>query len=222
MAKVNPDGSFRGKVGHLIYSSWKGTPTVREESTNINRPNTIGQQSQTTRIRMASNLIGALSPILKTGFQAPKTCKTGMNEARSYFYKNVVAGTFPNQYIDYEKVMVSRGVIPAPFDLTVEFAERQLTLTWNTSISNPLTRHEDFMAVVFFYPGLINPNTKESTARLFYNKQTARRRDGTVTVMVPDNHPMPSHCWIFFYNPEKAVAESQLKVSNSVYLGIMG
>lgn len=219
MAKFHKNGTIRGRIGNFVYSAWKNTGTIKAMPTKVKRPNTIGQRSQTSRIRMASHLIGELFPILKTGYQAPKVCQTGMNEARSYFYRNIVVGTYPDQYIDYSKVIVSRGQIPAPFDLTVAFAERQLTLTWNTSIRNPLTRKEDFMAVMFFYPGIYNPKNKTSTAKLFYDKQTARRKDGTVTVTVPNDHPMPSHCWIFFYNPEKATGESQHKISDSIYLG---
>lgn len=232
MARVKNDGSLRGKVANLVYTGWKDTNVVRVDPDNVKRPNTDAQLAQNMKIKLASNFLRHISPVLKIGYQAPQRCKTGMNEARSWFYKNIVAGIYPGQYIDYSKVIVSRGLISPPVDVAVSRDGTQLTFTWNTATSNKYSSRKDFLAVLLFSPGnsgsdqvssaaepsIGMPSDSEPSSPMkFYDLRAASRIDGMATISMPESMTAPLHAWVFFYNPDRDTDENQAKISDSVY-----
>lgn len=209
MAK-NKNGKLSGTIGNLIHYENNGEQCIRIKGAEYNDANTEVQQSHRGKIRQSGQFLKECKRIIKIGFQASDK-NNYFNEANSYMYYNCFRREDSKDYLDFSKVKISRGNIPAPEDCSIVLSGNKLEIKWR-----PYNKYERAFksdhAVVMLY---------DSEGKSHNFTEAALRSDSSAQIEIPKNAIYPLHVWMFFHNPGFNVGESKDKISDSVYLGII-
>ncbi len=209
MAKGNPFKA-KGRIGNLVFYNLKGEDLIRVIPANVHNPNTTAQSNHRTKVKLASKFLKTMNEFIKIGYQAT-SADYPANEARQYLIKNCFNITPAGPVLDYKKVLIARGDIPAPLEYKMSVEANSASISWKTSTRDTVKRQDDRAMVAMFME-----DGEKSTSELMHTP--AHRRDGSVTVTIP-SHTVPAQIWMFFYNAEEEVGKSRKNISDSVWLG---
>lgn len=209
MATGNPYRA-KGSIGNLTFYRLKDKDVVRIKPAHVTNPRTTAQTNHRMKIKLASRLLKSMHSFIQIGYQET-SLDYPANEARQYVMKNCFDITDNGPVIDYSKVLISRGSIAKPEDISFVSDDDMVEISWKTPAKGDYTNGEDrFMIAMFMDEG------EYGKSELIVSP--ARRNDGTTTAKIPD-HSAPVQIWAFFYNAEAAVGESRKKISDSVWIG---
>lgn len=111
MAKgININSKFRGKLGAVVYSVNTGVQIAREYNPQVKNPNTMSQMNQRSRLKLASQLAAALSPVIAIP-------REGLVSPRNLFIKgnmDFVSANEGQAMISYENIQLTKGVAGLP------------------------------------------------------------------------------------------------------------
>lgn len=111
MAKgINLNSKFRGKLGAVVYSVNTGVQIAREYNPQVKNPNTMSQMNQRSRLKLASQLAAALSPVIAIP-------REGLVSPRNLFIKgnmDFVSANEGQAMISYENIQLTKGVAGLP------------------------------------------------------------------------------------------------------------
>jgi hypothetical protein len=206
-------GKFRGKIGRIVVCRWRNKFTARQAPSTFSVSRSPEQLDIRQKMGKVSNFLKMFSAEIKIGWSSGSRQKTPFGDAVSYHMRHAVAGGYPDYYIDFQKVIPSRGrgIIDGGFrPMALPAADCSVKVSWIISNStDEITRPEDHLVLIFF-----DEHLKEGSVRSICYENCARREDLTVTVGLPElcmNHPL--HAYMFF------VSEDHKLASKSEYLG---
>lgn len=203
-------GGFRGKVGTVVGSFWKGKPVMRAY---VYRPQSIGSTAQElirTRFSSIGKMAALFTSILNRGLKNYANGKkiTPDNAFVKLNWRMVSATVPGTATIDYTGIKIAQGPLTGvifgepdfdnPLEVTVGFAPNTVADDADAS---------DLVYVVLYAPAL---NATLQAAPV-------RRSIGTVTVTVPASWNGTT-VKIYGYTVGEA-AKNMGKVSNSAYIG---
>ena len=136
-------GGFSGKVGTVVGSTWKSINYMRALAVSIHNPNTVKQQCQRGKFRMAAHFCKAAKPVIQNGFREYAFRQTPVNAAMSYLLRNAVEGCAENATLDFDKVRVSQGSLTAATDATVDVTGSKATFRWTDNSGTGDAKEED-------------------------------------------------------------------------------
>ena len=170
---------FRGKVGTVIGSTWKGKDVMRALPDTAGNKPSERQLAQQQRFGMIMGFLKLFMPLTRIGFRTNNREMTAQNAAVSYNLANAVEGTYPNQGIAYDKVMLSQGTLAAADALSAESTGRtSLTLSWHPGTGSSHDSPSDpVMAAVY------DPENGESLNFI----GCASRGDGEAQLTLPSD-----------------------------------
>jgi hypothetical protein len=202
MGKFNQGihGSFRGKVGKVVGSSWKGVEVVKALPKRKKTAATEQQAKQRAKFAKIGRLMRSMSKLLSTSYRDYAENMTGLNSAMQYNIKNALTGEYPDYGINYSKVLVSRGDLENEADAKATGGEGQVTFTWTDTTDQDSSGKPDDNAILVIYC--------EAQNKCIFRLRTATRKDGTATVNVPRFKGETVHTWLGFIS-EKEVADSR-------------
>lgn len=106
MARVTSlQGKAVGKVGSMVYSVVGGQMVAREYQPNVSNPNTQSQVDQRARLKLASQIAAALSPVIAIP-------KEGLKSSRNLFIKKNMGAIAANDgvaQVTYENLQLTAG-----------------------------------------------------------------------------------------------------------------
>jgi hypothetical protein len=106
-------GSFSGKIGPVVGSSWKGIDYMRSKPRQAENPKITQKQIiSRAKLSLASHFSKSMRELFAIGFREEAVNKTGTNCAVAYIVKNAIVGSHPALLIDCSKVLISRGILP--------------------------------------------------------------------------------------------------------------
>ena len=148
------NGAFSGKAGSFIGSSWKNVDYIKGIPKLSNKPATPKQLEQRQRFAIALAFLTPIRDLVNTGYKGPAGNKsTGMNMAMQHTLTNAIVGTYPDLSIDPELVIISKGSLQKPSDLTMLVtAETSLTLNWFVNLSKSCSFADDKLFVLIYHP----------------------------------------------------------------------
>src|SRR5689334_7200451 len=94
-----PIGKYRGKVGTIVGSNYKGQQIIRSVPDVSNVKPTGGQIVSRARFAVASALVKPMRELVAVTFKERSVNKTGYNAAVQYNLKNAVVGDYPDYSI---------------------------------------------------------------------------------------------------------------------------
>jgi hypothetical protein len=147
-------GKLSGKVGNLVFATWKGVPYIRSRPSG-NPSNTEAQQTQRSKFGETVKFVGRILPIIKAGFKWNTDRMPERNAAISYLMKNAVKGEKPDIWIDYPAVKVARGNLPVPQHVSAELSsDNNLVIDWTYNASLGTSRATDRVLALAYFPGI--------------------------------------------------------------------
>lgn len=191
-------GGFSGKVGTVIGSSWNGVDYMRGIPTHMANPQTAGQQNQRAKVALMMKFLSPLKELLRVGFKKQAVKMSPFNAAMSYNLAHAVTNTSPDFAIDFSKVLVSQGKLPAAVNPEVTSpATGQVEFSWQDNSSDKGALPND-RAVLLVY----NPEKGQAITLIDGNMRT----EGSQLITLPPAFAgVEVHCYIAFRNASQTV-----------------
>ena len=200
------NGTFSGKVGSVIGSSWRGINYLRGLGKKSKVPATALQRLQRDRFSKLVKFIVPLKELLDAGF-AGRNLK--LATAFSYAVKHnlemgAVSLTDPIE-LNYPAIQLSDGALFKPRGTKVEVTADLLTVTWKPNAME-FNGEPDDVARVLVY------NVNQEV--FFTPDAPADRQVGMATASLEDMEVGDEgHVWMFF------TSKDGKKVSRTAYVG---
>ncbi|HWV72484.1 MAG TPA: DUF6266 family protein [Pseudosphingobacterium sp.] len=200
------NGTFSGKVGSVIGSSWRGINYLRGLGKKSKVPATESQRLQRDRFSMLVKFIAPLKELLDRGF-AGRNLK--LATAFSYAVKHnmdmgAVSVTAPVE-LNYAALHLSDGRLFKPRGANVEVTADTLTVSWNPKEIEFNSKLNDVAHVLIY-------NVNQD---LFFTPDASSTRAmGVATAALEDmDGGDTGHVWMFFTSADGK------QISRTVYVG---
>lgn len=151
MAKFNNgvNGPFRGKLGTVVGSSWKGIPYMKSRPIRTKKA-TKGELANRARFKIAQQWLSPLLDYVRVGWKGYTPTVEGFIAAKSYLMKNAMEGTGTDSKIIPSKMLVSYGELPLSESISVKVIENnQLQFSWDTTIPQNASMYDQAMLLAY-------------------------------------------------------------------------
>lgn len=200
-------GGFSGTVGTVIGGTWKGITYMRSKATSTTNPRTEAQQVQRAKFALAVRFLRPCTDFIRTGYKNYAVKKTSSNAALSYILANAVTGSYPHFTIDPSRVLVSRGSLTTPVNVSVQAngPGSDVKISWDDNSAEGSARQTNRALAL-----IINSDKGE----VAYKTAGALRNAGEESLYIPVNWASDTvDVYLGF------ISENGMDVSNSVYGG---
>ncbi|WP_342327661.1 DUF6266 family protein [Pedobacter sp. FW305-3-2-15-E-R2A2] len=201
-------GGFHGRIGNLVGYTLNGKYIIRKIGRS-SKPLTPGRKANCQKMTLVNEILSPSLPAIQVGYRlaVAGTDKNEYNEAVSYNKKNALQGTYPNLSLDYSKVLLSMGTLPAAIHPTLSQTGDQITFNWEVTADQAYQYANDRAMLVVYFPDL-----KISRCDLL----GSRRIEGVHTLKIAQDHVNERmEAYISF------VKDNGRAVSDSMYAGAL-
>jgi hypothetical protein len=146
------NGNFRGKVGTVIGSSWKGKPYMKSLHSKRTIPPHKEEQRNRNKFAMAHHWLKPedVKEFVRAGFKGYSATVEGFLAAKSCLLKNAFTGEGESMAIDPSLAQVSYGQLPLPANITaVKTATNELQITWDAVDRYSEGAHDQLMILAY-------------------------------------------------------------------------
>lgn len=196
---------FTGKVGNKVTYLLNGQWVERTIGIN-NAPPTLLQKAIRAAVALVADLLRPVKGFIRAGFaiDAKGTLHSANNKAVSENIMNAVQGEYPDQYIDFTRVIFSKGKMPV-VKADVAVTESGLIFTWDKdSVLKGMQPSDRVMMIAYC------PEKKYA----FYEIDGARRWEGRdLLPMVKYHERVIIHTYVAF------MSATRKSISTSLYTG---
>ncbi len=198
-------GSFRGRVGTVVGTTWKGIEVMKIKNRKSTVKPTQKQIEQQARFAFIIRFVTPFSKLLELTFNSKAAQMTGINLAFRYNYKNALTGIYPAFGLDYTKVLVSKGdLLNANNPVAAAGTGGLVTFNW-TDNSGLAQANATDRAIMVVYCSELN--------RPVYITNGAVRSAGTDSINAGIFAGRTVETWLAF------ISEGETEVASSVYTG---
>lgn len=193
-----------GRVGDTVTYIRNGK-VVRRKIGKSSKPASPKQKNSRTKMRVYNDFFVPIQEFIAVGYSAEaKRTKSHPNGLfSSYTLINSIKGTYPNQEIDHEQVLISKGNLPATPNVQAEVTEDGVKFSWDSTLTSKKFRNDDRVMVLVFFP---ESNSAE------FDLIAAKRATGETYLQILKNEtPTIMETYISFISNKSA--------SNSIYTG---
>lgn len=198
-------GTFSGKVGSVIGSSWRSIHYMRGLSKKRTKPFTESQLAQQRRFGMMGRFLLPLRGLMEIGFANLDTSRATLFNLVMARNLPAVMGEYPDFSIDYAKIVFSNGSLLQPRNVAVSVAPGTATVSWNPA-TNKFNGHADDEMYPLLYDRELN---------LFYTSDDiVLRSDGEAEIPLDaDTVGHTAEVWLFNTSRDGTL------ISETVYAG---
>lgn len=200
-----PFGTITGKVGKTVCYNLKGQPVIRQIGVS-KKKSSEKQLASRQRFRVINKLLRPINGFINLGFmfEIIGTTHNQHNVATSNNMLQAIKGSYPDFEVEYSKVIVSKGKLPAARAATAIVTEVNITIGWEYDNNQDFSLRSDRLMALFFYP---------KTNSAIYFLSGAERSAGTQIFDIPayESEGRPEIYISFF-------AEDRLSVSDSIWV----
>ena len=148
-------GSFQGKVGTVIGSSWNGIEYMRSLGRRSNKTPTQKQLVQRAKFSLVTRFVNSMGRLLMISFRDTAIHMTGINSAFAYNFDHAIAGDYPDFSLDYARVLVSKGQLHnAVNPVALASGNGVVTVNWEDNSGTAMANAADKSIVVVYCPEL--------------------------------------------------------------------
>ena len=201
-------GHHNGKLGNLVFYTRRGVNVCRALARS-KKKGSGDQKINRKQMKVIMNLLKPLQGFIRIGFEhkSKDTIWNAFNLAVSHNKKHALIGEGLDIKVDYHKVLLSSGSLPATAEANIEKTEDGVLLNWDATIdtTNKAYGH-DMVLVVLYYPG-------SKGAVVYLNE--AKRKDGSLFIPITNKDRLdePTEAYMCFKSVDGE------RISDSVYLG---
>lgn len=157
MAKIKKGilGPLSGKLGPVIGSTWKGVSYLKTvpRTTAKNQTFTTKQLAHQAKFKFLHLWLTPFHPYVTIGFANLAKGLTEINMAFKINYTSALQGTYPDFYMDYDQVWLSKGTL-TNLSVTSMVLDTADTLKLNWVDHSRLGEHNDQVMLVIYCPAL--------------------------------------------------------------------
>ena len=201
--------NFSGKFGTIVGGSWNGIQYIRCRPDYKKHKPTEKQILNQQRFRFANSLVHEFREFFYLSFEK-EFGQSQASSAMKCLLNGVIVGEHPNLSVDYNKLLVAKGSLPAAAEAVANSGEPgMINFSWVDNSNHiepgkyPWTHHSILVAY------------SEEMKELMYDLNGPRRAVGAGSLKIPAFFGKEVHTWISFRS-----ADHQLK-ANSVYTGLI-
>ena len=149
-----PNGGFSGKVGSVVGYKWKGLDVIRGLPRKSHKPRSEARLANEQAMKLIMGILKPLKLFIRMGFRyAAEPLNMGaFNLALSLNKKNAIKGEYPNLEIDWDKLQISQGDRAGAKELTAEWTDAGLRVTWATTTGNAQGHAGDLLSIAVYSP----------------------------------------------------------------------
>ena len=205
--KTESNKGFIGRVGNTVTYVLNGQIVKRTIGKRTEKP-TILQLSARQKTTLIARFLNSVKEYMTVGFEFEARQiqkKNAHNIATSYNWLNAITGVYPDQEIDYAKVLLSRGKIPVTDRINVTVVDHKLEFIWDTACPATLMKDSDRVMLLAYSP-------EENSALCLIGG--AERLEGSEHLVIPENkRSLKFETYVSF------ISADYKSISNSVYTG---
>ena len=143
-------GSFTGKIGTVIGSTWKGISYMRSLPKPSTKAPSEAQMEQRIKLALAVNFLKPAKAIINVGFKSQAVGNTSFNVATSLLVKQAFSGTYPDFEIDYSKVVFSSGELIGPWNAALaSTTAATVNVSWTNNTGAMANATDKAVLIVF-------------------------------------------------------------------------
>lgn len=202
----NSGDGFTGKRGRFTYYYLNGKLISRTIGVR-----TLESTPALEATWQANSLVTAfLKPIKEftdLGFEleAKKEHSYKYSRAYSCVRTQAIVGVYPDQAIDFSRVLVSRGKMKMATDVKAELKGNSIVFSWDTTLTPRITLANDQVMLMAYFP---------ETLEAEYIIQGGTRGNGTAELVLPAyRNPVVMETYLTF------ISANHKSISNSTYTG---
>jgi len=199
---------FSGTVDGLTYYQLpNGKTVVKRKNGKRTKPAAPGQLPIMNDTAICAQFMKPLKEFVKIGYdiEAGILQDNPNNAMVKHIRKNAIVGEYPERKIDFSKVLVTKGLMPAPEVIATEVTEEGIAIHWDTSLIPKKTFYSDQVIILAYFAAL-----GESR----YISGGAQRHLGSdLLILEGIEKDAEMEIYIAF------VSDDRKNISNSVYLG---
>ena len=197
-------GSFTGKVGTVIGSSWNGIDYMRSLPRPSSKAPTALQLAQREKFGLVTKFVAPIKALLNLGFKNAAVKKTGVNAAVAEIIENGLTATSPYQ-INYPNMLISKGSLTGAMNGGVTGGSASVTIDWDDNTGSGNATGTDKAIILVYNPAKF---------QYVYTMQGVARSLTTQNMALPTSFATDTvHVWLAF------ITEDESQVSTSIYAG---
>jgi hypothetical protein len=140
--------SGTGTLGNLVFFRRLGKTYARTRPARFRDRKSPGQLAQRKKMQAVNRFLKPFSALIRLTFTPEAAGRTALHAAQSYNLRNAFAGEYPNLYIDFSKVLLSRGPLPLPAHVSVMARPDGLLIEWQNGHEAAGRRSYDTLVVM--------------------------------------------------------------------------
>ncbi len=184
-----------GKVGNVVMYTRNGKDFIRVKPNYSYDKKTPRQLAQRQKMALIHEFLQPEKELIQKTFSSDSSTRSPYQSAQSHNLKHAIAGEYPNQYIDLQKGLISKGNIPLPSEITYTANENGICFDWKTDTEEPYAEDYDTLMIVWKY--------KQSDF-IDYTTVGARRYNGTfLWTEINEDELKDYTIWLIFRNREE-------------------
>jgi hypothetical protein len=195
-------GAFRGKVGSMVGSTWKGIEVIRSKPAGGRKNASPEQLQQQARFRTMVRFLKPLASFLDQIYGSSAVQMTGFNKSFSYNVQNGLSGQYPDYGIAYPMIQLGQGILPnVDLAQASSAAAGKLSITWTDNSGNGKAQPTDNAFVAVYC---------EALNRWIYSANAGARSAGTLTMDLTAFSGKAVQTWFGFVTPKRTAASVTL------------
>ena len=200
-------GVFLGKAGNLSGYMRNGQNIIRTNRRKTNNKITPARQMQQAKIKVCNDFTKAFTGtgFFNKSFPTYGDTGTGYNRATSALMNLAITGSYPDTFISYPLVLISKGPLPGAENPSAEVNnEGNILFNWINNSGTGTAKADDKVITVAYFPAV---------KQVIYGLNAGIRSDSFAILQTNKMQGYTAETWIgFLSNDEKDTA-------NSVYTG---
>jgi len=196
-----------GRMGNTVTYLLNGQ-IVRRTIGKSTKKATIPQLSVRQRTKIITQFLKPVNLYINAGFEFEARLvqkKNAHNIATSYNWLHAFTGIYPDQKIDFSKILVSKGKMPVIHNIEVSVADSRIEFRWDKTCLTEKMKGSDRVMLLAYFPA-------ENHAEFLIGG--AERLEGVEYLTIPDyKKGAYMETYVSF------VSADYKSISNSVYTG---
>lgn len=206
VSRNGSSGGFSGRNGNVVTYMLNGQWVSRIIGLRTDKPTKpVLAVWQVTKL--SADFLKPVKDFIRTGFELETkgTFLNFHNAATEYNRLNAITGEYPDQKIDFTKVLLSKGKMPATPGVSVKAIESGLTFNWDSGFAASGIKANDEVMLLAY-----EPERKDATFSLYGGK----RAEGEANLSIRKRKsPLVLETYISF------IAQNRKTISDSIYTG---
>jgi hypothetical protein len=147
-------GGFRKKLGPAIGRRHMGQNLLLPLPHPSNKPATPEQLEAQLKLGLLNTFLSRIAPLIKIGFKRYVKHNSPVNAAFSYNYDHAFIKQGDQYFINYPKIVYSRGHIVVPESPQVLSAEGKISFNWLPQNQSAYCQHTDLASFLIYTPAM--------------------------------------------------------------------